>query len=133
MQTNEGAEEAATAAEKWLALVDASDFGESWNQTSSLFKSGVSDRSLFKPAVSKQQWQSSLASVRPQLGRAVTHRLKLKQYAEQLPGEPEGEYVVLKYEPSFERMKLGTETVILVKDTDGIWRVSGYNIIMRHI
>jgi hypothetical protein len=52
--------------------------------------------------------------------------LKSKQYAEELPGAPDGEYVVIEYETSFERKKNGTETITLMKDTDGEWRAAGY-------
>jgi hypothetical protein len=61
MQTDEAVEQAAVrAAEKWLALVDARNFEESWEDTASLFKSGISEKHFFKSGVSKQQWQSSL-------------------------------------------------------------------------
>jgi len=131
MQIDQAAEQAAiAAAERWLASVDAGVYAESWNQTSSLFKSGIQTSSLFKPGISEQQWQSSLAAIQTQLGRAVSRNLKSKQYAEELPDEPEGEYVVLKYDTSFERKKNGVETVILMKDKDGAWRVSGYRVVL---
>lgn len=131
MQTNETAEQAAiTAAEKWLASVDAGDYAETWDQTSSFSKSGIQTSSLFKPGVSEQQWQSSLADLQTRFGNAVSRNLKSKQYAEELPYEPEGEYVVLKYETSFERKKNVVETVILLRDQDGEWRVSGYRVVI---
>lgn len=119
MQVNESAEHAAvTAAEKWLALVDANDFAESWNQAASLFKA----------AVSAQQWHASLEAAQVPLGKVVSRNLKSKQYAEELPGAPDGEYVVIQYETSFERKKNGTETITPMKDKDGEWRVSGYYV-----
>ena len=130
MQIDQTAEQAAsTTAENWLALVDAGDYAESWNQTSSLSKTGIHTRWLFKPASSDQQWQSGLADLQAQFGRAVSRNLKSKQYAEELPDEPEGEYVVLKYQTSFERLK-GVETVILMKENDGAWRVSRYCVVL---
>jgi hypothetical protein len=51
MQNKEVAEQAAViAVENWLALIDNDSKIESWNQTSSLFKA----------AVSAEQWKSSL-------------------------------------------------------------------------
>ena len=133
MQVDQTAEQAAiSAAENWLALVDAGDYAQSWNQASSLSKSGIQTRWLFIPGCSGQQSQSILADVRTQFGRAVSRNLKSKQYAEELPYEPEGEYVVLKYETSFERYN-GVETVTLMKEKDGAWRafrsssVDGHN------
>jgi hypothetical protein len=117
MQNKEVAEQAAViAVENWLALIDNDSKIESWNQTSSLFKA----------TVSAEQWKSSLEAAQVPIGKTVSRKLKSKQYAEELPGAPDGEYVVIEYETSFERKKNGTETITLMKDTDGEWRAAGY-------
>ncbi|MCH8217005.1 MAG: DUF4019 domain-containing protein [Planctomycetes bacterium] len=36
--------------------------------------------------------------------------------------------MVIQYDASFEGKKVATETVTPVLDSDGVWRVSGYNI-----
>ena len=119
MQDKEIAEQAAViAAENWLALIDNNDIKESWNQAASLFKS----------AVSSNQWKSSLKAAQTPLGKALSRKLKSKQYTEELPVAPDGEYVVIEYETSFERKRNGTETITPMKDTDGEWRVAGYFI-----
>jgi hypothetical protein len=131
MQMNETAEQAAIkAAEKWLALVDAGAFAETWDKLSSISKSGTQSSSFFKPGISQQQWQSSLADLHIQFGSALSRNLKSKQYAEELPDEPEGEYVVLRYDTSFEHKKRLAETVILLKDRDCEWRVSAYRVMI---
>jgi hypothetical protein len=131
MQVDQTAEQAAAiaAAETWLALVDAGDSAQSWNQASSRSKSGIQTRWLNISGGSEQQWQSGLADIQIQFGRAVSRNLKSKQYAEHLPYEPEGKYVVLKYETSFERYN-GVETVTLLKENDGAWRVSSYKVVL---
>src|SRR5262245_21553180 len=127
MNTNEAAEQAAVgAAEEWLALLDAGDFDDSWGRTASLFKSGISRKDLFRDGVSKERWQSSLRTLRDSVGKAVLRRLKSTRYTEDLPWEPEGEYVVIEYETTFDRQMLRTETLTLMKESDGEWRVSGY-------
>src|SRR5215831_14232114 len=127
MQTNEAAEETAIgAAVKWLALVDAGDFEESWRLSASIFKSGISKKAFFKSGVSKRQWQASLTNARDSLGQVVLRRLKSKRYTEELPWEPDGEYVVIEYETTFKREMNRTEMVILMKESDGEWRVCGY-------
>jgi hypothetical protein len=45
-----------------------------------------------------------------------------------LPGAPDGEYVVIQYESSFEHKQAAVETVTPMLDKDGTWRVSGYFI-----
>ncbi len=117
MQNNETAEQAAiTAAEKWLALIDNDDSSESWNQAASFFKS----------VVSSEQWKTSFDAAQVPLGKVVSRKLKSQKYAEELPGAPDGEYVIIEYDTSFERKKNGTETITLMKDTDGEWRAAGY-------
>jgi len=134
MQTNEAAEEAGvSAAAEWLALVDAGDLEESWEHTSQLFKSGISEKHFFRSGISKQQWQSSLTAVRDSLGKAALRRLKSKRYTTELPWEPVAEYVVLEYDTTFHRQLKRTETVILMKEGDGEWRVSGYKFKNSHI
>jgi len=118
MQNNEIAEQAAiTSAEKWLELTDRSDAAESWSQAAS---------ALFKSAVTPEQWNNSLDAAQGLIGKPLSRELKSKQYQEEMPGLPDGEYVVLEYETSFEKKRRGTETVALVKDADGEWRVAGY-------
>jgi hypothetical protein len=45
-----------------------------------------------------------------------------------LAGAPDGEYVVIQYETSFENKKSSIETVTPMLDKDGKWRVSGYYV-----
>ena len=45
-----------------------------------------------------------------------------------MPGAPDGEYVVIQFETSFENKKHAIETVTPMMDKDGTWRVSGYYI-----
>ncbi len=116
-QEAEEAEQAAVAAaERWLSLIDADDFTENWNQAASLFKS----------VVSLEQWKASLEAAQVPLGKVVSRKLKSKKYLEELPGAPDGEYVVIEYETSFQRKKNGVETITPMKDADGEWHVSGY-------
>jgi len=119
LQANEVAEKAAiTASGAWLALVDEGNYAESWNQAAGLFKA----------AVTKEQWQNTLKAVRVPLGKVMARKLKSKQYTKTLPGAPDGEYVVIQYETTFENKKSAVETVTPMLDRDGKWRVSGYYI-----
>ncbi|MGB3565135.1 MAG: DUF4019 domain-containing protein, partial [Thermoanaerobaculia bacterium] len=62
------------------------------------------------------------------LGKVLSRKVKSKQYATSLPGAPDGEYVVIQFETSFENKTTAIETVTPMKDEDGKWRVSGYFI-----
>jgi hypothetical protein len=116
---NEAAQKAAiTAAGAWLSLVDEGNYAESWNQAAGFFKN----------AVTKDQWLNSMKAFRIPLGNMVVRKLKSKQYTKTLPGAPDGEYVVIQYETTFEKKQSAIETVTPMLDKDGKWKVSGYFI-----
>ena len=117
MQDEQSSEaDALAAARDWLALIDAGDAPESYGRAASLFKS----------AVTLEQWRSSLAAAQAPLGRPLSRSLRASRYAEELPGAPDGKYYVVEYDTAFERKRNGTETVVPTLDEDGAWRVSGY-------
>ncbi len=105
------------AAGKWLALVDAAAYDESWRRAAS----------LFKRQIGAAQWQAAVAAAREPLGSMLSRKLVASTYTTSLPGAPDGEYVVLQYESEFQRKKYAIETVTPMLD-DGQWRVSGYYI-----
>ena len=106
------------AAESWLALVDSGKYEESWNQAASFFKG----------AVTREQWVQSMKGVRAPLGNQQSRKIKSRQYTEHVPGAPDGKYVILQFDTSFEKKASAVETVTPMLDTDGVWRVSGYFI-----
>lgn len=109
---------AAARAEAWLALVDQGKYGESWDEAAKLFKG----------AVTRDKWAETAKGVRAPLGKLVSRKLTSAQYAESLPGAPDGKYVVIQYAASFENKNSAVETVTPMLDPDGSWRVSGYFI-----
>ena len=106
------------SAEKWLGLVDSGKYAESWDDASELFKN----------AITKEQWQKTLKSTLSPLGKLQSRKLKSATFTKSLPGAPDGEYVVIQYDSSFENKKSAVETLTPMRDKDGTWRVSGYFI-----
>ena len=106
------------AARAWLALADAGGAAESWGAASA----------LFRRAVSAEDWGRALDAARGPLGPVVRRTLKDARPATELPGPPDGEYVVFQFETEFERKRSAVETVTPMRDPDGQWRVSGYYI-----
>ena len=109
---------AVVVAEKWLALVDEGKYADSWKEAAE----------YFKVAVKKEQWEQSLQAVRNPLGKLISRKVKSKMYKTSLPGAPDGEYVVIQFEASFDNKKSAIETVTPMLEKDGNWRVSGYYI-----
>jgi len=102
----------------WLALVDSGNYAESWREAASMFKA----------AVSQEQWQSAMQASRVPLGKMQSRKLRSASYTRTLPGAPDGEYVVIQFDSSFEHKQSAVETVTPMLDKDGKWRVSGYYI-----
>jgi uncharacterized protein DUF4019 len=67
-------------------------------------------------------------SARKPLGALVSRKLKSAQYANSLPGAPDGKYVVIQYDSVFQNKSPAGEIVTAMLDKDGHWRVSGYYI-----
>jgi hypothetical protein len=109
---------AQTAAESWLKLVDVGDYAGSWDQAARVFKG----------AVKQADWVQMSGGVRTPLGKLVSRKLKSREYKEQMPGAPDGKYVVIQYDTVFEHKASAVETIIPMADPDGAWRVSGYFI-----
>jgi len=106
------------SADAWLTLIDSGKYADSWQEAASLFKAHVS----------KEQWQSMVTPVRDPLGKVLSRKLKSATYKTTLPGAPDGEYVLIQYDTSFEHKQSAVETITPMLDKDGKWRVSGYFI-----
>lgn len=109
---------AVAAAEKWLALVDAGRYGQSWQEAAGYFRN----------AITREKWEQSLRAVRRPLGKLVSRKVESRTYTTAVPGAPDGEYVVIRFATSFGNKKSAIETVTPMREKDGSWRVSGYYI-----
>jgi uncharacterized protein DUF4019 len=106
------------AAKGWLALVDSGEYGQSWRDAAD----------LFKKQLTVEQWDKAVKSAREPLGKLLSRTVRVAEYTRTLPGAPDGEYVVIAYDSSFENKKQAAETVVPLKEKDGVWKVSGYFI-----
>jgi len=119
LMSDQDKEKAAVDASKaWLKLGDEGKYYESWDEAAQYFKN----------AITKEQWKTSLESVRSPLGKVLSRNLKSKKYTKTLPGAPDGEYVVIQYETSFQNKQQAIETITPMLDKNGKWKVSGYYI-----
>lgn len=108
---------ARTAAESWLAVVDAGRYGESWDATAA----------LFQEQVPRDTWVAQLSGVREPLGALSSRELKSSQHVTALPGAPPGQYVVMQFETDFENRKGVIETATAMAEGDD-WKVAGYYV-----
>ncbi len=111
-------EAAIYAAETWLNLVDEGKYSESWNRAAN----------FFQKAVPLANWETAIKGVRPALGKVLSRKFLSNEYTTSLPGAPDGEYVVIQFQMSFENKKAAVETITPMKEKDGTWKVAGYYI-----
>ncbi len=107
----------AQAADAWLKLIDAGQYGASWDEASA----------MFRKAVSRPAWEQQARAAREPLGKVMARKLASKQLTHELPGAPDGTYVVLVYDTRFEHKERGHETVTVMLD-GGRFRGAGYFI-----
>lgn len=103
--------------EAWLALIDRQNYSESWAQSGSLFRSRVT----------QQRWTEMARQVREPLGGAISRKVLSATTTRTLPRAPEADYVVLRFQTSFQAKSEAIETLTVVLE-DGQWRAVGYFI-----
>ena len=119
LAADQAAEKAArVAAESWLALIDSGQYAESWDEASPFFQSKVG----------KQEWIGMVQSARSSFGKLNKRVFGAAKYMTELPGAPDGKYVVIQFQALFEQKKKAVETITPKLAPDGKWRVSGYFI-----
>lgn len=103
------------AALAWLALLDAGQYADSWAQAATLFRQNLT----------QAQWQSAAEAARTPFGALKTRSLQSATFRRDLPGAPDGEYVVMQFTTAFRGKASAIGTVTAMKDPDGSWRVAG--------
>ena len=100
-------------------MVDDAQYAASWDKSSS----------LFQKAVDRPVWSQKVQSVRGPLGEVVARELVTVQLVVDPAGQPDGEFLVLSYESSFESKRRATETHTLVFEASTkLWLNAGYFI-----
>jgi len=107
---------AVSAAQEWVAFVDAKNWTESWRTAAAIFKSQAS----------AEQFAVAVTPVREPLGAVVTRVLRSATPTNALPGAPAGEYQLIEFQTRFAEREV-VETVILIRE-GASWRVAGYLI-----
>jgi serine/threonine protein kinase len=110
--------DAVSAAQKWLALIDGGNYSETWKEASEIVQG----------AATEQSFVNLMNTFRQPLGELVSRKLKSAQRMTELPGVPDGQYVVMQFETSFAGKKSTIETVTFMLEKDGQWKSAGYFI-----
>ncbi len=109
---------AVTAAQQWLAGIDAGNYAQSWTDASEYFQG----------AITQDNWIAALNGVRAPLGKMEIRTVNSAVAETQMPGARDGNYVVMQFETAFAKKNPATETVTFVLEKDGGWQADGYYI-----
>ena len=110
-----GTTPAQNSVQTWLALIDTRSYAASWETAASSFKRNVP----------RETWSATIEEVRVQLG-PLKERVLKSATAEKPPGALQGEYIVFRFDTTFDRGPALIEVVAALKEKDGTWRVAGY-------
>jgi predicted Ser/Thr protein kinase len=102
----------------WLGGIDREGYATAWRDASEILRS----------AITEEKFSAAMLAVRAPLGKANIRRLRSATPLTQLPGVPDGRYILLQFETSFDSAPAAIETVTFVRDPDGKWRAAGYYI-----
>ena len=117
-QSNPAAEKAAAeATAPWLALMDAGDYAQCWEDAAA----------HFREQEELAAWQAKAHGYRDPLGAMQSRMLDTTRYFVDPWGAPPGEYVVVVHDSRWDAGAI-FETVNMQKQADGGWLVVGYNV-----
>jgi len=106
---------AVKAATEWLKLVDAGEYGKSWDECAP----------LFREKVTRQTWVENLPKNRATHGAFKSRSFAGAASRTSLPGVPDGEYVMVRFLTDFEKAA-GVEELVTMMFVGGAWRPIGY-------
>lgn len=115
---SEKTDAAVSAASLWLRQVDNGQYPDAYTVTSV----------LMRQKVTLEAWQAAIAQARTPLGRLHKRELTYGAVEKELAGLPRGEYAQLRFRSDFAAQYEVTESVTLVLESDGQWRLIGYVI-----
>jgi hypothetical protein len=117
------------AVAKWIALMDAGQYETCWDELAQ----------TPKQQVPKKQWLGFVAAPRRGLGDLKTRKQIKAAYLPSLKdnvptprGLPDEEGAVIQFESSFEKQEGIVETIAVIHEKDGQWRVGYYLVRPRH-
>ena len=117
VRAGDAATDATADGQAFLELIDHGQYAESWTKTGAMFKAKLTADS----------WSKMAQSARTPFGALVQRKPAQVNLTKSLPGAPDGDYAVIRYQTVFEKKAEAVETVTLTHESDH-WAVIGYFI-----
>ena len=100
---------------QWLSLVDTQNYEASWERAGT----------FFKQQVTVSQWQSAAQKVHKSFGAVQSRLVQSATATTDVPGAPDGSYVIFVFHTTFTHKQKAVETVTAIEEM-GAWHVVGY-------
>jgi hypothetical protein len=105
-----------SAARAWFAVLAAQGYVASWEMASP----------PFQKRIRREDWSVNADRFREQFARAGLRRLVESYYRLAEPPQDPGEYVTLRYLTTVTPERQVSETLLLIRDPEGVFRVADY-------
>lgn len=102
----------------WLQWIDAGKYAEAWNLNSTLTRT----------LESENEWTAKIKTIREPLGGLLARKHESTRSGIHIDGAPAGHYMAYAFRSDFASKHSALETVTLILQNDGKWRVLGYSI-----
>jgi hypothetical protein len=109
--------EAQQVARAWLAIADKLDADAAYSAAGPKFRS----------VLTLEKWREAMRQVRAPLGAMEQRTVQRTAFQTKLPGQPDGDYVLIAFRTAFARKPVSRELVSLER-VDNRWLVVGYVI-----
>lgn len=109
---------AVDAARAWLTLMDAEQYAAGWQAAAAFLKESVTE----------DKWVETMAIVRKPMGSPLSRKVESTKYRTMRPHALKGHYLIIKYKTSFANKPQVEESLTMMKEADGTWRVGGYHL-----
>jgi hypothetical protein len=109
--------EARSAAEEWLALLDAAQYATAY----------AAEPARLRAATTPEQFVRSMEGRRQPFGRVLSRKFIGAAFTRKLTGAPDGQYESILFRTSFAHKAVAAERVILSHES-GEWRVVDYRL-----
>lgn len=107
--------------EAWMAVLDAGDYGKSWETA------GES----FRKEVTKDGWVANAGGVRKPLGDLIFRKVSTTNQMVNPPDLPKGTYFVAEFDSAFAGLEAASETAFFKLERSGEWKAAAYLIVPR--
>ena len=102
----------------WLTKLDNSQYFESWESGSIHLQEGIE----------QYRWASAMKISREPFGNIISRELNSINHTTKVSGLPDGEYLIIEFNVSYEHRDQAIEKTISVKEKDNTWKVARYII-----